>query len=116
VPEAGIVVEALPVPPSARSAGYNSDHLLDASLLSKELKVRNWRPGDRFCPAHTKSPKKIKELLQERHVSGEARKVWPVVANGNEIIWVRGFPVPTALRAKESGEAIFIRDRVLERT
>jgi tRNA(Ile)-lysidine synthase len=114
VPEAGIVVEAVPVRLRTNPAGYNPDQLLDPSLLSAELTVRNWRPGDRFWPAHTKSSKKIKELLQERHITGNARRVWPVVAKGSEIIWVRGFPAPAAMRAKDSGEAILIRDMPLE--
>src|SRR5439155_1758367 len=74
--------------------GYNPDHLLDSTMLGKELRVRNWRAGDRFWPAHTKSPKKIKELLQELHITGSERKLWPVVVQGADVVWVRGFPVP----------------------
>jgi tRNA(Ile)-lysidine synthase len=110
VPEAGIVLEARRVKLENIGAGYNPDCLLDPALLSHELLVRNWRPGDRFWPAHTKGPKKIKEILQERHITGAGRKAWPVVASGDEIIWVRGFPCPAKLRAKEAGEAIWIRD------
>jgi tRNA(Ile)-lysidine synthetase-like protein len=110
VPEAGIAVEALPVKSDTDRAGYNPDCLLDPALLPQELLVRNWRPGDRFWPAHTKGPRKIKELLQERHITGAGRKNWPVVASGDEIIWVRGFPCPAKLRAKQAGEAIWIRD------
>ncbi len=65
VPEAGSSFEAAVVPGGA-APGYNPDHMLDPALLKKELTVRNWRAGDRFWPAHSKSPKKIKELLQER--------------------------------------------------
>ena len=110
VPEAGVVVEAMRVKFDGNGAGYNPDCLLDPAQLSQELQVRNWRPGDRFWPAHTKSPKKIKEILQERHITGAGRKAWPVVASGDEIIWVRGFPCPAKLRAKQAGEAIWIRD------
>jgi tRNA(Ile)-lysidine synthase len=114
VPEAGIVIEAVRVQLGTEDAAYPPDLLLATSLLSNELRVRNWRPGDRFWPAHTKSPKKIKDLLQERHITGAARRVWPVVANGSEIVWVRGFPAPAALRAKDHGNAILIRDVPLE--
>ena len=69
--------------------------------LPGPLRVRNWRPGDRFWPAHTKSPKKIKELLQERHVAQPERRLWPVVVSGEEIVWMRGFPVASQV----SGEA-----------
>lgn len=66
--------------------------LLDPRRVGAELTVRNWRPGDRFWPAHTRSPKKIKELLQK--VAEAERKSWPVILSGHEIIWMRGFPPP----------------------
>ncbi len=112
MPETGNVVEVRRV--EAGATGYNPDHLLDAELLPGPLRIRNWRPGDRFWPAHTKSPKKIKELLQERHVAQTQRAVWPVVVNGKEIIWMRGFAVPAKLRARADRAAVFIGEKTLE--
>jgi tRNA(Ile)-lysidine synthase len=110
VPEVGGVIEALRVAPQAQVAEYNPQQLLRADLLPERLTVRNWRPGDRFWPAHTKSPKKVKELLQERHVSHPQRRLWPVVASTDEIVWMRGFPVPARLLAKAGQEAVLIRE------
>ncbi len=110
VPEAGVVIEAVRTEVAEEMADYNPDHLLDPSLLPKELCVRNWRPGDRFRPAHTKSAKKIKELLQEHHVTGTDRKTWPVVVSGEEILWLRGFAVPESYRMKSPGMAVVIRE------
>jgi len=90
--------------------GYNPEDLLDRALLATELKVRNWRPGDRFWPAHTKAAKKIKELLQERHVTGPERKLWPVVVSGGDVVWVRGFPSPRHLRPQKGDTAVLIRE------
>jgi tRNA(Ile)-lysidine synthase len=89
---------------------------LDAESLPGPLRVRNWRPGDRFWPAHTKSPKKIKELLQERRVAQPERKSWPVVESGAEIVWLRGFPVPAKYRAKPGRAAVLIVDEPLAHT
>jgi tRNA(Ile)-lysidine synthase len=72
------------------------------------FRVRNWRPGDRFWPAHSKSPKKIKELLLERQVALPERKLWPVLLSGDEIVWMRGFAVPAKFSAKAGREAILI--------
>ena len=110
VPEARARFEATLVPGDA-TPGYNPDHMLDPALLQKELMVRNWRAGDRYWPAHSRSPKKIKELLQERKVTGMERKLWPVVVSGREIVWVRGFPAPARLRPRDGAqEALMIRE------
>jgi tRNA(Ile)-lysidine synthase len=113
VNDTGIVIQALRVPVSD-SAGYNPDHLFDPSALDSRLVVRNWHAGDRFWPAHTKSPKKIKELLQERHIPQAERKLWPVVVSGDEIVWVRGFPGRAHLRPKDGTEAVLIQELPVE--
>jgi tRNA(Ile)-lysidine synthase len=110
VPELGLVIEALRIPSESQAAEYNSLQLLRAELLPERLIVRNWRPGDRFWPAHTKSPKKIKELLQEHHVAQPERRLWPVVVSGSEIVWMRGFAVPASFRAQPGQEAVLIRE------
>jgi tRNA(Ile)-lysidine synthase len=56
----------------------------------RELVLRNWRPGDRFRPAHSGSEKKVKDLLQELKVPQTERASWPVVAAGKQLVWVRG--------------------------
>jgi tRNA(Ile)-lysidine synthase len=113
VPETGTVVEALRVKPEWETSGHNPVQLLDPETLPARLSVRNWRPGDRFWPAHTKSPKKIKELLQERQIPLPERRLWPVVVNGDEIVWLRGFPAPARLQAKAGGEGVLIRETPL---
>ncbi len=91
---------------------YNSG-LLNRALLAPELTVRNWRAGDRFFPAHTRSPRKVKELLQParlgRELSPDERRSWPVIESAGEIVWMRGFPVPQALAAT-AGEAVLIQE------
>jgi tRNA(Ile)-lysidine synthetase-like protein len=113
IPELGKVIRAQVVNnPQDRISGYNSA-LLDRALLAPELTVRNWHAGDRFFPAHTRSPKKVKELLQPgrlgQQISPAERKVWPVVESGGQIVWLRGFAVPEAFAAK-SGEAVLIEE------
>jgi tRNA(Ile)-lysidine synthase len=87
-------------------------HLLDPERLPKEVIVRNWRPGDRFWPAHTAVARKVKELLSDRHATGMEKKLWPVaVAKGCGLVWMRGFAVPAALRAPaRAPQAIWIRE------
>jgi len=112
VAEAGIVIEAKWIGSVAEEAGYNPEHLLDAESLPRLLRVRNWRPGDRFWPAHTKSPKKIKELLQEQHVAQPERRSWPLILvrneSGDEIVWVRGLRTSAKFQPKPGHAAIRI--------
>lgn len=115
VPEAGLIVEAVPVTGYGGVPGYNSDTLYDPTLLATHLRVRNWRPGDRFWPAHTKAPAKVKELLQRRHVSGPTRESWPVVVSGDEIVWVRGFCAPSRVRPR-GNRAVAIREVPMDET
>ncbi|HEY6768855.1 MAG TPA: tRNA lysidine(34) synthetase TilS [Candidatus Sulfotelmatobacter sp.] len=82
--------------------------LLDPASLPGALLVRNWRAGDRYWPSHTKAAKKIKELLQQKKATLPERKLWPVIQSGNEIVWVRGFPLAETFRAKPGAEAILI--------
>ena len=119
VHELGAQIDVTCIPAEA-SSRYNPDHLLDAALVCGPLRVRNWRAGDRFWPAHTKSSRKIKELLQERHIAGIERKLWPVVLmrheQGDEIIWVRGFPPPVKCVAKTGRAAVLITETRLSGT
>jgi tRNA(Ile)-lysidine synthase len=111
VHEAGFAIAVRRIP-SGEEGAYNPDHLLDEESLPGRLRVRNWRPGDRFWPAHTKSPKKIKELLQDRRVAQPERGLWPViVSSGDEIVWVRGFAVPAKLRARPGRAAILVVEK-----
>ena len=120
VPELGSTIRARAVARRIpESSGYNLDALLDRALLAPELTVRNWRAGDRFFPAKTRSPKKLKELLQAgrlgQRLSADQRKLWPVVESAGEIVWVRGFPVPEAFLAK-SGDGVVIEEVAIEET
>jgi tRNA(Ile)-lysidine synthase len=105
------------LPTVDRRSGYNPQQFLDPRTLGPQLLVRNWRPGDRFWPAHTKAPRKVKDLLQERRIALPDRAVWPVVVSGEEIVWVRGLAVAKShlARSKAGGQALLIEELPLVR-
>jgi tRNA(Ile)-lysidine synthase len=82
--------------------------LLSANLVGAELVVRNWRPGDRFWPAHSRSEEKLKRLFAEKHIAAEQRPLWPVAMHQDEIVWVRGFPIAQTHQWKGKGEGLRI--------
>jgi tRNA(Ile)-lysidine synthase len=112
VPEAKIVIEAALIPGKNTDDGHQRERLL-LPRLAASLVVRNWRAGDRFWPAHAKQPKKIKELLQDRNITGDEKKRWPVVANGDEVVWVAGMGIRRDLQVK-GREGVLILESPLE--
>jgi tRNA(Ile)-lysidine synthase len=112
IPELGSVIRARVVSARARQAVACAASL-NRSMLAGQLTVRNWRAGDRFCPAGTRSSKKLKELLQAgrlgQTLSPGDRRMWPVVESEGRIVWVRGFATPAALAPSQS-DAVVIEE------
>jgi tRNA(Ile)-lysidine synthetase-like protein len=109
VTEAGMQVETLLVLSGHSSELYNPEQLVEPKFVQQALTIRNWHAGERFWPAHMKEPKKLKELLQDRHITGREKKLWPVVASGGEIVWVRGFGIRRDFQSKDTS-GVLIRD------
>ena len=114
VPELGYTIRARLISAGKQKVSdYNGASLLDPTLLGPELTVRNWRAGDRFFPAHSQSPKKVKELLQPgrlgQQFSPVQRRKWPVIESAGQIVWMRGFPVSKDF-ASRSGDAVLIEE------
>jgi tRNA(Ile)-lysidine synthase len=86
--------------------------LLDPTLVERPLLVRSWRPGDRYWPEHTHSPKKLKELLQAAHIPRSQKPSWPVVVSGEEIVWVPGFAPPERFRVREGSPAALLLEQL----
>jgi tRNA(Ile)-lysidine synthase len=62
--------------------------VFDADLVPDEFTVRPVRRGDRI--AIVGGTKSVSEVLAEAGVSGSSRGNWPVVASGDEVVWVPG--------------------------
>ena len=66
--------------------------------------LRNWRPGDRVRLRYSGGLRKVKEVLERKHVTGTERAIWPVLVAGGQIVWMRGVelePVPGLTIAAE---------------
>ncbi len=71
----------------AREAAESSSRRFPAAC------VRAWQPGDRVELAHSRGPRKVKEVLERMGVRGEERTAWPVVLWQGRIVWMRGVAV-----------------------
>ena len=107
VAELGVRVRALIV--AGQFARETADGvLLQRSLLAPQLTLRNWRHGDAYRPVHRGAEEKLKRLFAEKRIPAERRATWPVVLNGNEVVWVEGMPVAHAFAWKGDGDAVKI--------
>ena len=109
IPEIGLTLRATVVREEECShEGGATGGLLSTELVGPELTVRNWRPGDRFWPAHSGSEEKLKRLFSEKHIPAEQRPNSPVVLKDEQIVWVRGFSVAKAYAWRGAGDGVKI--------
>jgi len=103
--EAGLVLETIVINEDIPDLHI----LLDTRFSRCKLVVRNWRPSECFWPAYTHKPAKLKQLLQDRHITGASKTSWPLIACGEDILWVRGLGVRRDLIARGPG-GVLIRE------
>ncbi len=58
--------------------------------LQRTATLRNWKPGDRVRLRHSSGLRKVKEVLERKHVTGTERAVWPVLEIGGQVVWMKG--------------------------
>ncbi|MEO7652998.1 MAG: tRNA lysidine(34) synthetase TilS [Bryobacteraceae bacterium] len=76
--------------------------------LTGPLELRNWRPGDRYQPAGSASPSKLKDMFQHARVPAWERRGWPVMEADGEIVWTRRFG-PASSYAADFGSRSILR-------
>jgi len=52
--------------------------------------VRRWRAGDRLAPSRGQGRRRVTRYLSDAHIAGSDRAGWPVVVQGEEIVWIPG--------------------------
>ena len=120
---------------AAHGQGYNGSgrELLDWKKLPRPLRLRNWRPGDRFHPAGRLGSRKLKSMFQEKRIPAWRRRSWPVLSGAvraeraarpqggetndeqdQEIVWARAFG-PSARFAAEEESRVLLEIREVAR-
>lgn len=75
---------------------------------ARTARLRNWKPGDRVMLRYSRSPRKVKEVLERMKVTGSARALWPVLEWDGRIVWMQGVelePEPAIVVTAETLEA-----------
>ncbi len=88
---------------------YNNEMgSIDWRSVAGPLEVRNWRPGDRYQPIGSTGEDKIKSLFQEARIPLWERRHWPILTDGNSIIWARRFGPAARFAANSTSRVVLV--------
>jgi len=79
---------------------------LDYQALQLPLKLRNFRPGDRFQPLGVKGTQKLKEFFIDHKIPRFERPKIPLLVSGDRIVWVVGYRIDERFKVTERTKRI----------
>jgi len=80
--------------------------LMDYESLQFPLKIRNFRPGDRFHPLGVKGTQKLKEFFIDHKVPRFERLKIPLLISGEMIAWIVGYRIDERVKVTEKTKKI----------
>jgi tRNA(Ile)-lysidine synthase len=80
--------------------------LLDYQNLQFPLKIRNFRPGDRFQPLGVKGTQKLKEFFIDHKIPKFERPRIPLLISGRVIAWVVGYRIDERVKITENTQKV----------
>jgi len=91
--EREVVVEEREWSESMRPDDFRKVALLDFHSLRFPLRMRNFRPGDRFQPMGTQGTQKLKEFFIDHKIPKFERPSIPLLISGEMIAWIVGYRI-----------------------
>lgn len=80
---------------------------IDIGQLTKKLVINTVQPGDRFMPYGMNGKvKKLSDFWTNEGLPSRARKLWPLVRSGDQIIWVPGFRIAETVKVTKATKHI----------
>jgi len=80
--------------------GNSHREVLSPTLLLEPLRLRAWRPGDRFQPLGLPGGKKLQDFFVDAKVPREERRKVPLLVAGERLAWVVGLRIAETFRWK----------------
>jgi tRNA(Ile)-lysidine synthase len=74
--------------------------VLGLSRIVSDVRLRGWRPGDRYRPVGERRVRKLKDMFSAARIPSWQRRYWPMVMSGQTIIWSREFGVAADFAAE----------------
>jgi tRNA(Ile)-lysidine synthase len=79
---------------------------LDHQSLQFPLKIRNFRPGDRFQPLGVKGTQKLKEFFIDHKIPRFERPKIPLLISGEMIAWIVGYRIDERVKISERTQRV----------
>ena len=79
---------------------------LDWGALQFPLKIRNFRPGDRFCPLGAKGTQKLKEFFIDHKIPRFERPKIPLLISGEMIAWIVGYRIDERVKVSDKSQRV----------
>ena len=79
---------------------------LDCQSLDFPLKLRNFRPGDRFQPVGAKGTQKLKEFFIDHKIPRFERSKIPLLVSRERVAWVVGHRIDERVKITEKTERV----------
>lgn len=95
-----------------RHAGHGTA-FFDMDRLQFPLRIRNFRPGDRFTPLGMTGTQKLKKFFSNRKVPREERIRCPLLLSGDTIVWVAGYRIADPVKVRPTTARILKAEQVL---
>lgn len=82
------------------------EELIDADQLADFASIRQWRPGDRFCPLGSSGSSKLQDFFVDTGVPQRLRSRVPILECGGRIAWVAGHRLDDRFKVTGSTKSV----------
>ena len=85
---------------------------MDLESLRFPLRLRNFRPGDRFCPLGVKGSQKLKDFFIDHKVPKFERPKIPLLISGEMVAWIIGYRIDERVKVTQKTKRI-LRSKIV---
>jgi len=89
-----------------RLNGSPDTAIFDSQSLQFPLKMRNFRPGDRFQPLGLRGTQKLKEFFIDHKIPSFERARIPLLISGEMIAWIVGYRIDERVKVTEKTQKV----------
>ena len=86
--------------------GSGKKAFMDYDRVSRPIRVRNVRPGDRIQPLGMSGSKKIKDLFIDEKITRGERSRLPVVVDRDSVLWVPGLRLSDKVKIRNGTKRV----------